>query len=178
MDADPILSELSNQIKEFENINKKLAATRDSDLKTKYGGQAKEQRRKLNISFNQQSDIDELKLNQKLKLNARNNLGIKNKQDWIFNLNIGNVMHMNCLKTDELNLKVEKSHELSKDAMLEKVVLIVTAYFCIATEIKFIIKENEASAQSCELTRKDSEAFHAKALYIALLFLPSEFPLV
>jgi len=50
-------------------------------------------------------------------------------------------MHLNCMRTDELNTKVEQSHELGKDAMLVKVVLIVTAYFCIATEMKFIIKE-------------------------------------
>jgi len=29
-----------------------------------------------------------------------------------------------------------------------------------------------------ELSRKDSDAFHAKALHIALLFLPPECPLV
>jgi hypothetical protein len=62
--------------------------------------------------------------------------------------------------------------------MLEKVVLIVTAYFCIATEMKFIIKEQELAGVTSELSRKDSEAFHAKALHIALLFLPPECPLV
>ena len=55
-------------------------------------------------------------------------------------------MHLNCLSTDELNTKIDQIHELSKDAMLEKVVLIVAAYFCIATEIKFIIKENEEAS--------------------------------
>ena len=33
----------------------------------------------------------------------------------------------------------ETSHELCKDAMLEKIVLISVAYFCIATEMRFIM---------------------------------------
>ena len=34
---------------------------------------------------------------------------------------------------------VETSHELCKDAMLEKIVLISVSYFCIATEMRFIL---------------------------------------
>ena len=98
--------------------------------------------------------------------------------DWIFNLNIGNVMHLSLMGTDELSQidkkdsnpevvskssntlisqssngkkpesktslddkmsPLEISHELCKDAMLEKIVLISVAYFCIATEMRFII---------------------------------------
>jgi len=33
----------------------------------------------------------------------------------------------------------ETSHELCKDAMLEKIVLITVGYFCIATEMRFVI---------------------------------------
>jgi hypothetical protein len=62
--------------------------------------------------------------------------------------------------------------------MLEKVVLTVTSYFCIATELKFIIKECEESGSACEYSKKDCEAYHAKALHLALLFLPYECPLV
>ena len=34
--------------------------------------------------------------------------------------------------------KAETSHELCKDAMLEKIVLITVGYFCIATEMRFL----------------------------------------
>ena len=54
-------------------------------------------------------------------------------------MNIGNVMHLNMMKEQELNAKIENTHELTKDTMLEKVVLIASAYFCIATEIRFIL---------------------------------------
>ncbi len=51
----------------------------------------------------------------------------------------GNVMHLNMMGAEELNTKLENTHELTKDTMLEKVVLITSAYFCIATEICFIL---------------------------------------
>ena len=37
----------------------------------------------------------------------------------------------------------EISHELCKDAMLEKIVLISVAYFCIATEMRFIMQKQK-----------------------------------
>jgi hypothetical protein len=58
--------------------------------------------------------------------------------------------------------------------MLEKVVLISAAYFCIATEMRFLESE---SSDDCLFTTKDAETFHAKALHIALLFLPEQCPL-
>jgi hypothetical protein len=85
------------------------------------------------------------------KLNVRNTLGIKNSQDWIFNLNIGNVMHLNMMGAEELSTKLENTHELTKDTMLEKVVLITSSYFCIATEICFIL--NQRKKEKLELKK-------------------------
>ena len=92
----------------------------------------------------------------RLKLNVRNTLGIKNSQDWIYNLNIGNVMHLNMMRDQELNSRIENTHELCKDTMLEKVVLITSAYFCIATEIRFILQKNIFTTDKT-ITKKDSE---------------------
>lgn len=61
------------------------------------------------------------KSNGTLKVNVRNILGVKQKDDWIFNLNIGNVMHLTPLTLDDLTFHIDNSHELSRDAMLEKV---------------------------------------------------------
>lgn len=58
--------------------------------------------------------------------------------DWIFNLNIGNVMHLSPMNLDELHSKLEITHELNRDAMLEKIVLITVSYFCLGTELRFI----------------------------------------
>jgi hypothetical protein len=52
-------------------------------------------------------------------------------------------MHLNMMGAEELNTKLENTHELTKDTMLEKVVLITSAYFCIATEICFILNQRK-----------------------------------
>ena len=39
---------------------------------------------------------------QKFKIPVRNNLGLKQQDDWIYNLNIGNVMHLSLMAADEL----------------------------------------------------------------------------
>lgn len=77
-------------------------------------------------------------------------------------------MYLNCLSTQELDTPIEKTHEFSKDAMLEKVVLICSAYFCVAMEIKFML----ADSNECGYTKHDPECFHAKALHLAAVFLP------
>ena len=59
--------------------------------------------------------------------------------------------------------------------MLEKVVLICSAYFCVATEIRFILQQDFSDVKN--ISKKDSEAYHAKSLHLALLFLPPECPL-
>ena len=89
------------------------------------------------ISFHDDTEINLLKFNHKFKLNVRNILGIKHQDDWIFNLNIGNVMHLTPMNIDELSAKIDKSHELNKDAMLEKIILFIVSFFCVGTELRF-----------------------------------------
>jgi len=72
--------------------------------------------------------------------------------------------------------KSETSHELCKDAMLEKIVLISVGYFCIATEMRFL--KQRGSSQQSGISKKDSEMYHAKALHISSVFLPKDCPLV
>lgn len=92
-------------------------------------------------------------------------------------------MHLSLMGSEELNAKLENTHELCKDSMLEKIVLVSVSYFCIATEMRFLMQKNVSGSGSTtnsmsNVTKKDSEAFHAKALHISTLFLPSECPLV
>jgi hypothetical protein len=106
-------------------------------------------------------------------MSVRNVLGLRHSEDWIFNLNIGNVMHLSLMGAEELNAKLENTHELCKDSMLEKIVLVSVSYFCIGTEMRFLMQK-----QNSQIHKKDSEAFHAKALHISSLFLPHDCPLV
>jgi hypothetical protein len=85
-----------------------------------------------------EKDIIKVKNQEYLKLNVRNILGVKHKEDWIFNLNIGNVMHLAPMSLEDLNIHVDSSHELSRDAMLEKIILLSVSYFCVGTELRFL----------------------------------------
>jgi len=61
-----------------------------------------QERDKLNISFHNVKEIEQIQQNKEYKISVRNNLGIKQNDDWIFNLNIGNVMHLSLMGSDEL----------------------------------------------------------------------------
>ena len=41
-----------------------------------------------------------------------------------------------------MNLHIDNSHELSRDAMLEKIVLLTVSYFCVGTELRFLNNNN------------------------------------
>jgi len=47
-------------------------------------------------------------------------------------------MHLSPLTLQEMNLHLDNSHELTWDAILEKVILISISYFCIGTELWFL----------------------------------------
>jgi hypothetical protein len=114
-------------------------------------------------------------------------LGVKEQDDWIYNLNIGNVMHLLPMSLEELNLHIDNSHELSRDAMLEKIILLSVSYFCVGTELRFLSSnaKDTKSAKSAygeapeqAYVKADSEMWHAMALETSGTFLPSECPLV
>lgn len=86
-------------MKEFEDKSQKSAIDRDQDMIKKYGQiDFRDRRKRLKISFTTLKELVNIEKDQRFKLNVRNTLGVKNSQDWIFNLNIGNVMHLNMMK--------------------------------------------------------------------------------
>lgn len=53
-------------------------------------------------------------------------------------------MHLLPMSLEELNLHIDNSHELSRDAMLEKIILLSVSYFCVGTELRFLSSSNQA----------------------------------
>jgi hypothetical protein len=47
-------------------------------------------------------EIDSLRKNENFKYVGRNMLGVRKFDDWINNLEIGNIMHLNPITTQEL----------------------------------------------------------------------------
>ena len=68
--------------------------------------------------------------------------------------------------------------ELSRDSVLEKISFLAVAYFCVSTELRFIVQLKEDPKVDPVMKRRESEFWHGKGLEIACSFLPSESPLV
>lgn len=130
----PIINEFQRIMNEFSSVS----TFSDSQRRQMFKGKNERIKNQLKISFHEETEISLLKFNHKFKLNVRNMLGVKHQDDWIFNLNIGNVMHLSPMNSDELSAKLDKTHELNKDAMLEKIILLVVSFFCVGTELRFL----------------------------------------
>ena len=105
-------------------------------------------------------------------------------------------MHLTPMSLDDLNIHADSSHELSRDAMLEKIILLSVSYFCVGTELRFLSAPPASAKPSSGSTpapeedkknevppgkkyeKKDSEMWHGKALELSSTLLPSECPLV
>ena len=174
MRSEPLLNELMRLLKIYQNHENEDSFSGKHCQSSLFGKTKPHRTPAEGISFHNLEEIDALKKNERFKMNLRNVLGIKHSDDWIFNLNIGNVMHLSPMNLDELHTKLELTHELNRDAMLEKIVLITVAYFCVGTELRFLSSKSSSS----ESSRRESELAHAKSLRTACVFLPSECPLV
>ena len=89
------LKELWKQIKEFKlvlinNLNyNELISSRFS-------------RKQLWLSFSDEEEIEKILNSDSFKINTRSVLGVKNNNDWIYGLNIGNIMHLTPLLFNEI----------------------------------------------------------------------------
>ena len=110
----------------------------------------------------------------------RSVLGFLNQNEWIYNLNIGNIMQIQPLSMKEFLQEVNDEIELSRDSFLGKLSILIVTYFCMSTEMRFLL-QSRANYLKPEVKKDrelESEFWHAKALEVACTFLPSECPLL
>jgi len=69
-------------------------------------------------------------------------------------------MHLAGMTLDELSYPDDLAHELNKDAMLEKIILVCTAYFCLGTEYWFLSIPNETRLKP-QFPWSESDMWHA-----------------
>jgi hypothetical protein len=72
-----------------------------------------------------------------------NILGFLNQNEWVYSLNIGNIMQIGAYNMQDLLQMPRNEAELSRDSFLEKISIIAISYFCVSTEIRFIIQLKE-----------------------------------
>lgn len=114
------------------------------------------------------------------KPDMRSVLGFLNQNEWIFNLNIGNIMQIQPITMKDLLCETNDELELGRDVFLENLSILTVAYFCMSTEMRFLL-QSRANFLKPDVKRDrelESEYWHAKALEIACTFLPSECPLL
>ena len=58
-----------------------------------------------------------------------------NNENWLININIGNIMYLTPLNDTDLDFESEPKYELLGDAILEKVIFLSLSYFCISMEM-------------------------------------------
>ena len=105
------------------------------------------------------------------KLDSRTALGVQKHNDWIYNYNIGDMMLLQSINITQLKNTNGIQAELTRDMMLEKVLMTVVSHFCLATEIRFLVSANS------NIQTNEGKIWHKRALEFGQSFLPSSCPL-
>lgn len=98
-------------------------------------------------------------------------------EDWLKNLNIGNIMYLTSLSIEEFDLESDPFCELQKDAIIEKIIMLSVSYFSLATEYKFLSELTDDKNEKNEKFNK-SEAYHSIAVEISFCYLQSLSPII
>lgn len=111
-------------------------------------------------------------------INMRVLLGYLNQSEWMYLLNIGNIMQITPLTIHDLHSHSSIEIELARDAIIEKISFLAVSYFCVSTELRFLVNLKDNPNVDPVQIKSESEYWHGKALEISCTFLPSESPLV
>lgn len=165
----PIMKELGNRLagtvgkkglQAFNNMNELMVDSVDTkNLSVQKASVMENIRRKkalndkgLLVDQSEEQDIKDLEL--EIKENAakkdtekekadqidmRTILGFLNQNEWISNLNIGNIMQIQPIRMRDFLTFNRNEHQLSRESFLEKLQVLVVAYFCVSTELRFIV---------------------------------------
>jgi hypothetical protein len=137
---------------------------------------------KSHISVEQITDASLFKGNKKVtkkvEPDMRIVLGYLNQLEMIANLNIGNIMQIQPVRIEDMLSGPRNETQFNRASFIDKISLICVSYFCISTEIRFIIQLKEDPLYDEKVKGEESEYWHSKSLEIACSFLPSDCPLL
>jgi hypothetical protein len=116
----PIAEELENRLVSEKLSLKESFEELNSDEFSKLEGQNKNPR-PSNSKDNFNTVFD--------KVDMRNLLGYLNQSDWIWSLNIGNIMQISPLTMQDIYTTSSIEYELSRELVLEKICFLAVSYF-------------------------------------------------
>ena len=88
-------------------------------------------------------------------------LGFLNQTEVVASLNIGNIMQIQSLQLEDLVSMRRNEQELDRFCFFETISFLIVSYFCVSTEIRFIIQlkeELEALKDSFNIENKTKES--------------------
>lgn len=71
-----------------------------------------------------------------------------------------------------------REYVLSRESFLDLITMLSVTYFCMSTELRFILQLKEEESWNVQEKETESEYWHSKSLELACVFLPSECPLL
>ena len=110
-------------------------------------------------------------------IDMRNLLGFLNQNLYHDYLNITNIMKLKRLDFRDVYGIRSTDLMLTRENIIERIMLLITAYFCMGTELRFLKQMNIEGFKSSK-NKLDGEFWHGKALELAVKFLPGDAPLV
>ncbi|CAI2375933.1 unnamed protein product [Moneuplotes crassus] len=167
----PILKEFEKYLVKEDNLQSKLnnfSTDQKDTLKNKERFQYKVSEQEKLIK----SRIEEITKNE--EVNLENMLGFINQKKLNSYLNISNIMRLNKLDFNDLYYTRDLDMTLTRKPILEKIMLIITSYFCMGTELRFL-KQLQVDGFKDSV---EAQFWHGNALEMAFVFLPSESPYV
>jgi hypothetical protein len=70
-------------------------------------------------------------------------LGFLNQSEWIQNLNIGNIMQISVIEAEDFLAWHRNDQEIDRVSFLQTISHLIVSYFCLSTEIRFLIQLRE-----------------------------------
>jgi hypothetical protein len=73
----------------------------------------------------------------------RHILGFLNQSEWTQNLNIGNIMQISLIEAEDFLAWHRNEQEIDRVTFLQSISHLVVSYFCLSTELRFLIQLKE-----------------------------------
>lgn len=168
--SDRELQLMLNLEKVVRHICKKIKRFRDSLANTEKFNADASQSQASSLTDLESNSINVQEQKDEIDKCVQSLLSENPEDDWVKFLNIGNIMYLCPIPMDELDLESEPGCELLRDAVIEKIIMLSVAYFCVATEYRFMAELND---QTKDQAAANSEMYHSKAIEISFSYLPA-----